>query len=259
MSTTGISSILAAQTEATNTTGTSSTDKDMFLKLLVTQLQNQDPLNPTEDTEFISQLAQFTTVEKLDSINTSVDNIYNEYQSSQLVNSASLIGKLVLASGSSVAKGTDSDGNPVASIVYFTNDEQLSSCTLTITNSAYQIIWSEDLGAQATGQHTYSNWPGTDSSGNIVADGVYTVSVTGTNAAGESVLISTQVYGQVVYAGLLDGEYYLSLNNGTEVKFTDVSMISDVSTVSGNSGDSDSSSSDSGSDDSSDADDSSGE
>ena len=78
-------------TTATNTTSTKSTNsssslgKDDFLKLLVTQLQTQDPMNPMDDTQFISQMAQFTSLEQMKNMNTSV----------QMTQATSYIGKQV--------------------------------------------------------------------------------------------------------------------------------------------------------------------
>ena len=81
----------ATGTTATNTTSTKSTNsssslgKDDFLKLLVTQLQTQDPMNPMDDTQFISQMAQFTSLEQMKNMNTSV----------QMTQATSYIGKQV--------------------------------------------------------------------------------------------------------------------------------------------------------------------
>ncbi|MCC6484560.1 MAG: hypothetical protein IT209_06910 [Armatimonadetes bacterium] len=83
-------------------------DKNLFLKLLITQLQNQDPMNPMEDKEFIAQLAQFTTVEKLSSIDSALSSSTTAAQSQQAV---SLIGKTVSVLDPS------GDGEPAVGVV----------------------------------------------------------------------------------------------------------------------------------------------
>lgn len=74
----------------------SSLGQDQFLKLLVTQLNNQDPLNPQENGEFIAQLAQFSTVEGIQKLNGSVDSLLTDYQSSQALQASSLVGRKVI-------------------------------------------------------------------------------------------------------------------------------------------------------------------
>ena len=75
--------------------------KDAFLKLLVTQLENQDPLNPTENTEFVAQLAQFSSLEGIQNLNTSFSGVKGSMEALQQYGSASIIGKNARAESSS--------------------------------------------------------------------------------------------------------------------------------------------------------------
>jgi len=68
---------------------------DAFLKLLITQMENQDPLSPAENTEFIAQLAQFTSVESLDKLNTNFETFSAEFNSNQALQASSLVGTQV--------------------------------------------------------------------------------------------------------------------------------------------------------------------
>jgi len=68
---------------------------DAFLKLLITQMENQDPLSPAENTEFIAQLAQFTSVESLEELNTNFENFSAEFNSNQALQASSLVGTQV--------------------------------------------------------------------------------------------------------------------------------------------------------------------
>ena len=97
-----ISSILANTGTSTAAVEKESLGKDDFLKMLVAQLQNQDPLNPLDGTDFTAQLAQFSSLEQLDNMNSQL-NVIGLYQSS-LNNSQSvgLIGQQITANGNSV-------------------------------------------------------------------------------------------------------------------------------------------------------------
>jgi flagellar basal-body rod modification protein FlgD len=93
---------------ATGTTGTSSTDaSDRFLKLLVTQMQNQDPLNPMDNAEVTSQMAQINTVTGIDKLNTTMTSLTANMTQAQLLQGASLVGHAVLVNGNQLNVGTD--------------------------------------------------------------------------------------------------------------------------------------------------------
>ena len=74
-------------------TGSSTLGKDDFLRLLMTQLQNQDPTNPMQDTEFIAQMAQFTSLEQLTNLNSTFKDFIDQQQQSQLISYNQFIGK----------------------------------------------------------------------------------------------------------------------------------------------------------------------
>ena len=78
---------------------TSTLGQEDFLKLLMTQLQNQDPMKPMDNGEFMGQMAQFSTVQGITEMGESVDNLVGIYQGQQLSNNASMIGKQALVDG----------------------------------------------------------------------------------------------------------------------------------------------------------------
>src|SRR5690606_1261481 len=92
--------------------------KDAFLKLLVTQLQNQDPLNPLDDKEFIAQLAQFSSLEQMTNVSEGIAALTEKTAQQDMLSAVSYIGKEVTAEGSSMTKA----GNYVTP-VYFTLDD----------------------------------------------------------------------------------------------------------------------------------------
>lgn len=87
--------LLSNYQNQTKTTGSSSLGKDDFLKILMTQLQNQDPLNPMQDQDFISQMATFSSLEQMTNLNSSMDNFIKTAQQNQFMQASSMIGKTV--------------------------------------------------------------------------------------------------------------------------------------------------------------------
>jgi flagellar basal-body rod modification protein FlgD len=93
---------------AKNRTPTSNMDKDDFLKLLCTQLKNQDPMNPMEDMEFIGEMAQFSSLEQMLNVNSNIENISKQIAGNKTTQAMSFLGATVTADIS------DDDGNPVS-------------------------------------------------------------------------------------------------------------------------------------------------
>ena len=89
--------------------------KDAFLKLLVTQLQNQDPLNPLDDKEFIAQLAQFSSLEQMTNISSGITSLTEKTAQQDMLSAVNYIGKEVTAEGSELTKGEN-----YVTPVYFT-------------------------------------------------------------------------------------------------------------------------------------------
>ena len=95
MDVTALNNATAAATSATNAASQNTVTKDEFLKLFVTQLKNQDPLNPMDSTGFTTQLAQFSSLEQLTNINGGITSLLASQNSLQNASAANLIGKQV--------------------------------------------------------------------------------------------------------------------------------------------------------------------
>src|SRR5690625_5273333 len=105
-------SALSAATRANQATAKETEDR--FLTLLVTQLQNQDPLNPMDNAQITSQMSQMATVNGINALNATLDSITGQMDLSQAMQASNLIGKGVLIPGSKISLGTSSDGQKVA-------------------------------------------------------------------------------------------------------------------------------------------------
>src|SRR5690606_20919179 len=156
-------------------TGQTSMGKEDFLKLMLAQLQNQDPLNPMEGTEFASQLAEFTSLEQLINLNKAMDTSINaDYFLSQSINNtlaATLIGKEVKLSGNSF----QNNGAENTTLGYNLST-QASSCTIKIYNESGQLVKTIENASKNSGDNKLI-WDYYDNNGNKVPEGKYTFKV----------------------------------------------------------------------------------
>lgn len=186
---TSASQLLGSYAGTTATKSASAEGQDRFLKLLVTQMQNQDPLNPLDNAAVTSQLAQLSTVDGINKLNTTVQALSASYAQSQSMQAAALIGRGVLAPGASlplqsgVAMGGVELSQPADGVV------------ITVSDQAGNIQQSIDLGAQKAGVVAFQ-WDGIRSDGTAAANGAYTFSVKATQG-GNSVTADQLAYGQV--------------------------------------------------------------
>jgi len=202
------------------TTGQTQTlGKDDFLKLLVSKLQNQDPLKPMDDQSFVAELAQFSSLEQMNNI---ADGITKQNQLSYLqsqglnnVMASGLIGKEVKAQFSNlvVAKGDQPTIN-------FTLDQAAAKVTLSIKDASGQVVRTLTVQNQAAGVGKVV-WDGKDEMGDSVPEGNYTVEATGKTAEGGSVKPSLMLVGIVKQVIYKNGAAYLIVD-GAEVNLGDV-------------------------------------
>ncbi|WP_193072899.1 flagellar hook assembly protein FlgD [Pseudomonas sp. FME51] len=141
--------------------------KNEFLELLVAQLNNQDPMSPQENGEFIAQLAQFSTVEGIEKMNSSIDAMASSFQSSQALQASSLVGRTVII---------PTDQAMVDPQAGFTGQLALPQASGAVTVSVYDdagsVVSTINLGAQEAGINEFA-WDGKDASGNVLPAGKY--------------------------------------------------------------------------------------
>lgn len=168
-----------AQTQQGSTPTTQAESKTLgkndFLKLLVTQMKNQDPINPMDGTKFASQLAQFNSVEQLINLNSGIDALA---QSQQQLNSgisntmaASLTGKKVRALSSKVGLTAGED-----TTIHFELQDVATDAKIVISDAEGNTVRTEELGKLGAGKHEWT-WDGTSDAGNEAPEGVYSIEI----------------------------------------------------------------------------------
>jgi flagellar basal-body rod modification protein FlgD len=168
---TGQASNLLTSYSAKNTAQPAADDpQDRFLKLLVTQMKNQDPMNPLDNAQVTSQLAQISTVNGIEKLNATMQAMANGFTAGQSLQAAGMIGHNVLVPGSALQLA---GGNGVFGVDLAQPADEVK---VTIQDSAGATMQVMNLGAQPAGSLTFG-WDGKTADGAQAADGGYTVSV----------------------------------------------------------------------------------
>lgn len=195
-----------------STTDKSSLDKDAFLQLMIAQLQNQDPLEPLDGTDYSAQLAQFSSLEQMkninDTLNLSLDANYMLTQSINNTMTAALIGKEVKIAGDTVTyEGQDE------TIIGYELTTPAHEITVEIYDSAGNIRKTFDNLETKEGQYKL-NWDFTDDDGNDLSVGDYTVKIKAKNLSLDEMEVAQY------FVGIIDGVRYS--NSGTSIVVNDL-------------------------------------
>lgn len=138
----------SAQKSAAPATGTA----ESFLTMLVTQMKNQDPMNPMDNAQITSQMAQINTVTGLEKVNASIKSLSTQMQALQALQGVSLVGHDVTLPGNDLAVA-DGKGRGVVQLA-----SAASAVTVQVLSSTGQVVGTVDLGASGAGNHTFE-WP----------------------------------------------------------------------------------------------------
>lgn len=167
-------SLNASSGSATNASTAAST-QDRFLKLLVTQMKNQDPLNPMDNAQVTSQMAQLSTVTGIDKLNVTLQALSDSMVPNQTLQAATMIGHGVLVPG----EGIDlSSGSGYGGIDLVQSADKVE---IAIYDQAGALVRNMQLGAQHAGLVNWQ-WDGRNDAGAMLADGSYTFAVNATQA-----------------------------------------------------------------------------
>ena len=213
-----VNGVTSSSSTSTVSNSSSVLGKDDFFKMLMAQLKNQDPLNPTDGTQFASQLAQFSSLEQLSNLNASVNNSINaNYLLTQSINntlSSTLIGKEVKLNGSTL------QNNGQGSIDFGYNlPSDASKVTVKIYNSNGTLVKTiNDAGDNKL------SWDFTDNDGNNLSQGNYTVKVSAVNDAGAEITPGLFQFGTIDAVRFTDQGTKLVIG-GAEYQLSDILEI----------------------------------
>lgn len=163
----GTSSVLDQYEMKQNTQQNKELGKNEFLNLLVAQLNNQNPLEPQGNGEFIAQLAQFSSLEGIQQLNSSVSSMLSSYQSSQALQASSLVGRKVIVPSEKAVVDT-SESFKASTVLPVSS----SNVYVNVYNNAGALVTRLNLGEQAAGSVSFI-WDGKDASGNLMPPGTY--------------------------------------------------------------------------------------
>lgn len=222
MATTSSTTNTAASTIPTSLLngGSTKSDKsteasDRFLKLLVTQMQNQDPLNPMDNAQVTSQMAQINTVTGIDKLNSTVEGLNTSLVSSQLMQSVGLVGHSVLLQGNKLAVNED---RVATGGVELTSDA--SNVKVEILSASGATLDTMDLGAAKAGQNGFQ-W--------TVPEGVSTSGLTFkvTATSGKTTIDATPIMTDMVDAvSSKDGALTLQLRLSGDTAYSKIKALS---------------------------------
>lgn len=217
--TNNVSQALLDSVNGKKNTTTSSVDaaQDRFMTLLVTQMKNQDPLNPMDNAQVTSQMAQLSTVTGIDKLNNTLESLISSVQVGQSYQASSMIGHDVLTPGNSIT--TTGKGG------YFGVDLPIGADKLTVAikDTAGNVIRTLNLGAQDVGSAPFG-WDGFTDDGSIAKSGSYKFDVTAT-IGGKTAEATALTYAQVMSISNSTSGIKLNLSNLTSVNTSDVKEI----------------------------------
>jgi flagellar basal-body rod modification protein FlgD len=201
--------------------GNQSLGQDAFLKLLVAQLQNQDPLNPQENYEFVAQLAQFSSLEQSVGINDRLDQLALQnvgLQNSQVV---ALVGKQATVKGDIVTLSGQGAIVPIT----FKIDSAANETSAVIRDSAGRSVRTLTTGPRSSGNVTVQ-WNGLDDNGIPQPAGAYQVTASARNSADAPIPVTQQSSGRIESVSFDRGFPVLHLGSGVAVPVADLIQVS---------------------------------
>lgn len=205
-------------TTSGNITNSLTTSKDQFLKLLVAQLKNQDPLNTSDPEKFTEQLTQFGQLEQLQNLNTAFDSLKSQQISLDKSQAVSYIGKQVDVPGNKVLLSPDQTAS-----LGFVLEKDASNVSIDILNNNNQVVRTLELANMNKGSN-FVTYDKKDRFGNNLPSGTYTYRVKSFDSHGNTTNVSTLVRGVVSQVDF-SGEEVLVKVNGLNLPASQVKAV----------------------------------
>ena len=201
----------------------STLNRDDFMKLFVTQLQYQDPMNPMESAEMASQVAQFNMVDLMYKNNTALQNMAKAETMATSVTAIGLLGHKVEYEGSKVFISEDG-----VQPFHITNEKDVPAvkCQVSIYSSKGALVRKLDVGTIDPGQDVSLDWDGKDASGNDMQPGAYNVVIEAEDTNGNEIELKTRTVG--IVSGIETGEDGLpriKILGDSSIDFTEITKV----------------------------------
>lgn len=211
-----VSSLFGAAASSAAKNGTTET-QDRFLSLLVAQMRNQDPLNPLDNAQVTSQLAQLSTVQGIENMNTTLQSLASSMGVNQMAQAANLIGRGVLVPGDSLSPAQLQD------VIGFELSRPADNVTVSIHDAAGRLVRSLNLGPRE-GDVNVLAWDGLTDNGTAAPAGTYTFKIDAVQA-GQSVSSTALHLGVVNSVSQNSQGVQLNLANSENVSYADIRQI----------------------------------
>lgn len=206
------------QSQALNSLTQKTVTQDDFLKLLITQLENQDPLQPMDNQEFAAQLATFNSLGQLIDINQKLGSLQNTYAAANQFSATSMIGKEVTTEANAVILPSDGTAK-----IGFQLGGNAAKAVVRIYNDAGVLLRQIDAGAQSAGEKSVV-WDGKNDAGQKLSSGLYRFEVAAVDANGNKLAATGQLRGVVTGVKLTGTEPILEVG-GIEVPLSSVAGV----------------------------------
>ncbi|QTA38765.1 flagellar hook assembly protein FlgD [Thermosipho ferrireducens] len=180
-------------------------DKEAFLQLLITQLKNQDPLEPLKDKEFIAQMTQLSTLEQITNMSESVQKFVEASTYLYQAQAASMVGKYAVVKSNVLELKNGTSDTQIFKL------ESPSHVILKIYDESGKVVREEDLGKLDAGLQSFV-WDGRNNEGVSLPDGTYTFSLYAVNPDGTLEEVSAMDGGKVDAVQFRDGKIFVSIN-----------------------------------------------
>lgn len=192
--------------------------QDRFLALLVAQMKNQDPLNPMDNAQVTSQMAQLSTVSGINQLNATVQALSSSMTAAQSLQATSMIGHAVLVPGNQIAMANGAANGAVEL------SQPADQVTVTIKDAKGNVVRTLQLGAQQNAGIADFQWDGKDDSGNTLANGNYTFSASSVLSGNKSTP-TTLSYGMVNSVSMNAGVAQVNVGNLGDVALDTIRRI----------------------------------
>ena len=192
--------------------------RNEFMDLMMAQMQNQNPLDPQKNEDFVAQLAQFSSLEEMQSLNTSVEDAMGQFRSTQALQASAMVGQQVQVEGNIANLGPEGEVKGAVEVPSAT-----SNLRVNVYNPSGELVRQMDMGQQGSGTVDFS-WDGENGNGDLMEPGDYRVQAEA-QYDGETQELATRLNANVDSVNLENGGVTLNLAGRGSVPLDQVKQI----------------------------------